>query len=206
MAEKTVPKIKKGKKKEPQQGLDVVQNIVQGTNVSPQLDVASLMELPAFTDAELQEILSQPFSSTEYMQDETKPLHSNFLVPNKGKKSSCPVFSAQQEKQLVVDKLCSNIHQETLKQWGTLACFCGVVPRLKLSKTENNPNRVFVCCPKPQDLKCKFFQWIDKPPKPQKTSNANLLKKRFLEMVEEEVAAKKVKEEPQGGFNFIPVM
>ena len=201
MAEKTVPKIKKGKKKEPQHGLDVVRE------TSPPLDVASLMELPAFSEAELQEILAQPLSTSEYLQDETKPLHSNFLVPNKGKKSSSPMFFGnQQDKQLVVDKLCSNIHQETLKQWGTMACFCGVVPRLKLSKTVNNPNRVFVCCPKPQDQKCKFFQWIDKPPKPQKTSNANLLKKRFLEMVEEEVVMKKAKKEPQGGFHFIPDM
>ena len=194
MAEKTAPKptTKKGKKT-PKQGLEVIQNV---------------MELPTFPpyDEEviLQEILSGPVPTceNEYMQDPSKPLHTNFLVPNRGKKGSCPVFfGTLEEKQQVVDLLCNHIHQQTLQQWGTLACYCGVVPRLKLSRTATNPNRLFVCCPKPREMKCRFFQWIDKPPLPKKTCNATALKKRFLEMVEETVA-KQSKQE--GGFTFVP--
>ena len=200
MAERTPSRCgtKKPKKKPveppPQQGLDVVQNL------------AELPPLPTFEDVMLQEILSAPSTDyqREYMQDPTKPLHTNFLVPNKGEKGSCPVFFGPlEEKNLVVDLLCHQINPQTLQQWGTLACYCGVVPRVKLSKTSTNPNRLFVCCPKTQDMKCRFFQWIDKPPLPKKTCNANALKKRFLEMAEETVA-KRGKEDVQGGFNFVP--
>ena len=163
----------------PQQGLEVVQNMME------------LPPLPPMEDAILQEIL-------------LAPLHTHFVVPNKGKKASCPVFFGPvEEKNLVVELICDQINQQTFQQWGTLACYCGVVPRLKLSKTSTNPNRLFVCCPKPQEMKCQFFQWIDKPPLPKKTCNATAIKKRFLEMAEETVT-KRGKEDMEDGFAFAP--
>ena len=198
MAERTASRgsTKKPKKKPleqvtPQQGLDVVQN---------------LEEIPPLNEAMLREIVFQPVTDyeKEYMQDSTKPLNTNFLVPNKGKKGCCPVFfGTVEEKTLVVDILCQQMNPKTLKLWGTLSCYCGDVPRARLSRTVKNPNRVFVCCPKIQDMKCRFFQWIDQPPMPKKTCNAKALKQRFLEMVEEETVAKRGKEEG-GGFYFNP--
>ena len=200
MAERTPSRCgtKKPKKKPveplppPQQGLDVVTNLEQ---ITLTLD-----------ETMLQEIVFQPVTDyeKEYMQDSNKPLQTNFLVPNKGKKSSCPVFfGTVEEKTLVVEILCQHMNPKTLQQWGTLSCYCGVVPRVRLSRTVKNPNRVFVCCPKTQDMKCRFFQWIDQPPLPKKTCNAKALKKRFLEMAEEETVAKRGKEEG-GGFYFNP--
>ena len=193
MAEKTSPKpgTKKGKKT-PKHGLEVIENLME------------LPPLPTYDDEMLQEILSGPVPTceNEYMQDPNKPLHTNFLVPNRGKKGSCPVFfGTLEEKQQAVDLLCNHIHQQTMQQWGTLSCYCGVVPHLKLSRTATNPNRLFVGCPKPREMKCRFFQWIDKPPLPKKTCNATALKKRFLEMAEETVAKHGKKE---AGFTFMP--
>ena len=72
------PVTKKGKKT-PQQGLEVIQNLMD------------LPPLPTYDDAMLQEILSVPVPTyeNECMQDPSKPLHTNFLVPNRGKKGSC---------------------------------------------------------------------------------------------------------------------
>ena len=187
MTEKT-SKPKKSKKTGLEQGVGAIQNI---------------LELPPVPMEEVigQEIFNAPDVEEVYMQDASKPLHTNFLVFNKGKKYSCPVFfGSLEEKQAVVDRLCNHIHPQTLQQWGTFSCYCDVVPRLKLSKTATNPNRLFVCCPKPQELKCRFFQWIDKPPLPKKSCNATALKRRFREMAEENTQRGK---EEERGFTFV---
>ena len=199
MAENT-SKPKKSKKTDIEQGVGTIQNILQLPPVS--MEVLEKLEVSA---PEVEEV---------YMLDASKPLHTNFLVANKGKKSSCPVFfGSLEEKKTVVDRLCSHIHPQTLQQWGTFSCYCDVVPRLKLSKTAINPNRLFVCCPKPQELKCRFFQWIDKPPLPRKSCNTTALKRRFREMAEENMQATALKEtfrqlaeqgKEEGGFTFVP--
>ena len=202
MAERTPLRPKKSKKK----------SVEPGPPLETGLDIvtAALNEGPVLStedQALLEEMIFQPNSEyeKEYMQDDTKPLHTNFVVPNKGKKSSCPVFfGTMDEKTRVVECLCQQMNPKTLKLWGTLSCYCDDVPRMRLSKTEKNPNRVFICCPKTQDMKCRFFQWIDQPPLPKKTCNAKALKKRFLEMAEEETIAKRGKEDVSGGFYFQP--
>ena len=201
MAEKTPMRPKKSKKKSVEQappietGVDIV---TAALNESATLSTED--------QALLDEMMLDPISEyeKEYMQDESKPLHTNFVVPNKGKKNSCPVFfGTVEEKTRVVECLCQQMNPKTLKLWGTLSCYCDDVPKMKLSKTEKNPNRVFICCPKPQDLKCRFFQWIDQAPLPKKTCNAKAIKKRFLEMAEEQTIAKRGKE-ANGGFYFHP--
>ena len=180
-------------------------SVEQGAPLQTGLDVVTtLNEGPALStmdEALLEEMIFQPVTDyeKEYMQDETKPLHTNFVVPNKGKKGSCPVFfGTVDEKTRVVDSLCQQMNPKTLKLWGTLSCYCGDVPRVGLSKTVKNPNRVFISCAKTQDMKCRFFQWIDQPPLPKKTCNAKALKKRFLEMAEDETIAKRGKEDGAG--------
>ena len=36
-----------------------------------------------------------------------------------------------------------------INQWDTLSCRCGLVPKLQLSLTPRNMNKVFLACPKP---------------------------------------------------------
>ena len=143
---------------------------------------------------------------SQYLMDEKKPLHSSFVLePNSGKKSTCPVFFGGFEQKLtVLNKLCHEIHTKIHQAWGAIACFCDLVPKLKLSQTEKNPNKVFLTCPKMRGARCNFFQWIHLAPKPLKVpkgSSPSELKKRVNDMVQESMQ-KRLKEEEQGGFQF----
>ena len=142
----------------------------------------------------------------EYLTDEKKPLHTVFVLgPNSGKKSTCPVFfGGFEQKHTVMNKLCQEIHPKIQQAWGSIACFCDLVPKLKLSQTEKNPNKVFLACPKVREARCNFFQWIHFAPKPLKVpkgSSSSELKKRVNDMVKENMQ-KRFKEEQQGGFQF----
>lgn len=145
-------------------------------------------------------------SLLHYLGDEKKPLHSVFLLEtNSGGRSTCPVFFGSiEQKQIVLSKLCHEIHPKLQQIWGTMACVCGLVPKLRLSQTEKNPNKVFLTCPRVQEARCNFFQWIHMQPKPVKVSKAispSELKKRVNDMVQESLQ-KRIKEEPAGGFQF----
>ena len=92
-----------------------------------------------------------------YLSDKIKPLHSHFLFLNQGRAfaSTCPVFFGSfQSKQIVAEALCNDIHIKLLNQWGTLSCHCRLVPKLQLSQTPRNKNKVFLGCPKPREVKC----------------------------------------------------
>ena len=147
-------------------------------------------------------------SLLDYLADEKKPLHTVFLLEtNSGGRGTCPVFfGSMEQKQMVLNKLCHEIHPKLQQLWGTMACACGLVPKLKLSQTERNPNKVFLTCPRVQEARCNFFQWIHMQPKPVKMSKASSpseLKKRVNDMVQESLQ-KRIKEEqlPAGGFQF----
>ena len=88
----------------------------------------------------------------EYLQDEDKPFHTNFVLPKQGQYSTCPVFfGCVESKQIVADALCNEIHTKIINQWGTLSCYCGLVPKLQLSQTPRNKNKVFLGCSKPRE-------------------------------------------------------
>ena len=144
----------------------------------------------------------------EYLLDASKPLHTNFVLPHQGKRSTCPVyFGSLENKQKVLDALGSEIHTKVLNQWGTLACHCGLVPILKLSQTPRNQNKVFLSCPKTRETRIGYFQWVRQPPKPNyvpKTATRSALKKRLNDMVQERMQKRpKVEyEETIAGFVF----
>ena len=78
------------------------------------------------------------------------------------------------------------------------------MPRLKLSRTQANPNKVFLSCPKVREVKCNYFQWIHQQPKPKvipTSTTPSVLKKRLHDMAQEHLQAKRVKVE-EGGFRF----
>ena len=145
-------------------------------------------------------------SLQEYLLDASKPLHTSFVLPEKGLAncSTCPVyFGNADSKQTVLDTICNSIHPKIYEQWGTFSCHCGLVPRLKLSQTPRNPNKVFVSCPKTREARCNYFQWIHQAPKPVKVPKAftpSALKERMHEMVQERLQ-KRPKVEA-GGFKF----
>lgn len=60
---------------------------------------------------------------------------------------------------------------------------------------------MFLCCEKPSEGKCGYFQWVHEAPKPvyvPKTATCSALKKRFHDMVNDR-AVKRVKVEELSG-------
>ena len=149
----------------------------------------------------------------EYLMEETKPLHTNFVLPEPRLSLcyTCPVyFGSFENKTTVVEALCNEIHAKVLNKWGTFSCYGGLVPILKLSQTSRNKNKVFLGCPKNVEARCEYFQWIHQAPKPvytPRTATRSALKKRLNDMVHErmEKRQKRTKvefEETIGGFMF----
>ena len=144
----------------------------------------------------------------EYLMDASKPLHTNFVLPEQGLAIcyTCPVyFGNADSKQSVLDTICNSIHPKIHEQWGTFACHCGLVPRLKLGQTARNPNKVFLSCPKEREARCNYFQWIHQAPKPvkvPKASTPSALKKRMHEMVQERLQLEKRPKVEEEGFKF----
>ena len=142
----------------------------------------------------------------EYLIDESKPLHANFVLPHQGKRSTCPAyFGSLENKQNVLDALCNEMHTKELNQWGTLACHCGLVPILRLSQTPRNLNKVFLSRPKTREKRCGYFQWVHQPPKPNyvpKPAIRSALKKGLNDVVQERMQKRPKVEETIGGFVF----
>lgn len=140
----------------------------------------------------------------EYLMEEIKPLHTKFILENK-KSHTCPVFFGSYDNKQFLEVHCTEMYPKVIQKWGTLSCFCGLVPRIKLSHTPRNMNKVFLCCEKSSN-RCNYFQWIHEAPKSAyvpKSATRAALKKRFHEMVKEmTVKRQKVDEEIVGGFTF----
>ena len=82
-----------------------------------------------------------------------------FKCPQEG----CPVYLFEDTREVMMDKLKQDTHPQVharLKR-GELKCRCGFVPKMKLSRTAKNYNKVFFSCgsflthAKP----CGYFQW-----------------------------------------------
>jgi len=57
------------------------------------------------------------------------------------------------------------IHPEVRSKWGHLQCYCQKMPKIRLSKTAKNLNKVFLTCGAAATTgsRCKYFQWIHTP-------------------------------------------
>ena len=80
-------------------------------------------------------------------------------------------------------------------------------PYPKAQSNLQNLSKVFLDCPKTGETRCRYFQWIHQPPKPNymsKTGTPTALKKRLNDMVQERLQKRpKVEyEETIGGFVF----
>ena len=79
----------------------------------------------------------------------------------------CPVYLFEDTREVMLEALKNDTHpqvQARLKR-GELRCECGFVPKMKLSRTSKNYNKVFFSCgsflthAKP----CGYFQWLHGP-------------------------------------------
>ena len=86
-----------------------------------------------------------------------------FKCPQEG----CPVYLFEDTREVMMEKLKEDTHPQVharLKH-GELKCKCGLVPKMKLSRTAKNYNKVFFSCgsflthAKP----CGYFQWLHGP-------------------------------------------
>ena len=110
-----------------------------------------------------------------------EPLTTECLLVFGDQEKPCPSYYGQDEdKKKVKMVLQQEIHPEVHAKWGNLMCHCQLIPKMRLSKTAKNLNKVFLTSGgSTQDARCKFFQWIhtplfrqkqtDKKPNPVKT-------------------------------------
>ena len=93
-----------------------------------------------------------------------EPLTTTFLLLEGN--ISCPRFYGKvEDKKKVYHALKETIHQEVHAKWGQLKCHCSLIPKMRLSKTARNLNKVFLTCgaSATADSRCRYFQWIHTP-------------------------------------------
>ena len=86
-----------------------------------------------------------------------------FNCPREG----CPVYLFEDTREVMMETLKEDTHPQVRArlQRGELKCRCGFVPKMKLSRTAKNYNKVFFSCgsflthAKP----CGYFQWLHGP-------------------------------------------
>ena len=95
------------------------------------------------------------------------PLTTKFLLVFGEQSNACPRFYGKvKDKKKVYDHaLKDNIHPEVHAKWGHLKCHCSLIPKMRLSKTARNLNKVFLTCgaSATSESRCKYFPWIHTP-------------------------------------------
>ena len=79
----------------------------------------------------------------------------------------CPVYLFEDTREVIMEALKKDTHPQVharLKR-GELKCRCGFVPKMKLSRTAKNYNKVFFSCGSfvPGREPCGYFQWLHGP-------------------------------------------
>ena len=86
-----------------------------------------------------------------------------FKCPQEG----CPVYLFEDTREVMMEKLKEDTHPQVharVKR-GELKCKCGLVPKMKLSRTAKNYNKVFFSCGSflTHANPCGYFQWLHGP-------------------------------------------
>ena len=86
-----------------------------------------------------------------------------FKCPQEG----CPVYLFEDTREVMMEALKKDTHPQVharVKR-GELKCRCGFVPKMKLSRTTKNYNKVFFSCGSfvPGREPCGYFQWLHGP-------------------------------------------
>ena len=94
---------------------------------------------------------------------------------------NCPVWCTSETLSDVLSELVENTHPEVRVKITALQCRCGLVPNMKLSRTDKNYHRVFLTCGKREKKfyhtvnPCGYFQWMHAPLwKPKRPSQPTL--------------------------------
>ena len=94
------------------------------------------------------------------------PLTTKFPLMEDYQNNPCPRFYGKvEDKKKVYHALKETIHPEVCDKWGELKRHSSPIPRMRLSKTARNLNKVFLTCgaSATADSRCKYFQWIHTP-------------------------------------------
>ena len=86
-----------------------------------------------------------------------------FKCPQEG----CPVYLFEDTREVMMEALKKDTHPQVharVKR-GELKCRCGFVPKMKLSRTAKNYQKVFFSCGSfiPGEEPCGYFQWLHGP-------------------------------------------
>ena len=156
------PVTKRKKREPPQDSIDMLQQLEKD---AAQLDQAIQQMTPVNSPVKVYQLLEEGEDPPRIC-----PFHMEMIGPvvnNKGYHlSKCTdqpclisVFNndnATSYLQGVYNKVHKDIHDH----WGKLQCRCGYLPGLRQSKSEHNPDRMYLACRQHQ---CKFFRWADQP-------------------------------------------
>ena len=119
-------------------------------------------------DTQLNELLYEtcPFHPGEYIycvNPQTQFGQLRFKCPHEG----CPVYLFEDSREVMMETLKEDTHPQVRArlQRGELKCKCGFVPRMKLSRTSKNFQKVFFSCGSflPGHDPCGYFQWLHGP-------------------------------------------
>ena len=72
----------------------------------------------------------------------------------------CILFCAEEKAPTYMRAVHDQVHSDILKMWKHLLCFCCKPPTLQQSRSDKNPDRLYLCCSK---KKCQFFHWANLP-------------------------------------------
>ena len=79
-----------------------------------------------------------------------EPLNTQFVLVFGDQEKLCPRFYGKvEDKKKVYDALKEDIRPEVHAKWGQLKCHCQLIPKIRLSKTVSNMNKVFLTCSVP---------------------------------------------------------
>ena len=153
-------------------------------------------------DTQLNELLYEtcPFHPGEYIycvNPQTQFGQIRFKCPHEG----CPVYLFEDSREVMMETLKEDTHPHVRArlQRGELKCKCGFVPRMKLSRTSKNFQKVFFSCGSflPGQDPCGYFQWLHGPLWcPRETAQPTL--RRWVKDTPPEVQSKKVLVRPWG--------
>ena len=110
------------------------------------------------------------------------------------------------------------IHPEVHAKWGNLMCHCQKLPKMRLSKTAKNLNKVFLTCGgSAQDARCKYFQsihtplyplpsdpmpdWLRKTYRPRRLKSFTKENREWMQQAEQNVGQWKKRQSDQAWFN-----
>ena len=119
-------------------------------------------------DTQLNSLLYEtcPFHPCEYIycvNPQTQFGQLRFKCPQEG----CPVYLFEDSREVMMEKLKEDTHPQVRArlQRGELKCKCGFVPKMKLSRTAKNYQKVFFSCGSflPGQDPCGYFQWLHGP-------------------------------------------